>query len=100
MKKTVKYLIIATGFAISTSGFAQDVHFSQMSFSPLNLNPALAGANSTLQGIVNYRSQWNSVAEPYQTIGASVDGRFNDNKRNKKGIIAGGLNFSMIKLVI
>ena len=93
MKKTIKYIIIATGFAVSTSGFAQDVHFSQMSFSPLNLNPALAGANSTLQGIVNYRSQWNSVAEPYQTIGASIDGRFNDNKRNKKGIIAGGLNF-------
>ena len=64
-----------------------------MAFSPLTLNPALTGANSALQGIVNYRSQWNSVAEPYETIGASIDARFNDNKRNKSGIIAGGLNF-------
>jgi type IX secretion system PorP/SprF family membrane protein len=59
----------------------------------LTLNPALAGANSPMQGIVNYRSQWSSVATPYKTIAASFDARFNENKRQKKGIIAGGLNF-------
>lgn len=72
---------------------AQDIHFSHMEYSPLTLNPALAGANSPMQGIVNYRSQWNSVATPYQTIAASFDARFNENKRQKKGIMAGGLNF-------
>jgi type IX secretion system PorP/SprF family membrane protein len=72
---------------------AQDVHFSHMEYSPLTLNPALAGANSPMQGIVNYRSQWSSVAAPYTTIAASFDARFNENKRNKKGIFAGGLNF-------
>jgi len=84
-------LALATFFAAST--FAQDIHFSQMEFSPLTLNPALAGANSPMQGIVNYRSQWSSVATPYKTIAASLDARFNENKRNKAGIIAGGLNF-------
>lgn len=72
---------------------AQDIHFSQMEYSPLNLNPALAGANSPAQGIVNYRSQWNSVASPYNTIAASFDGRFNERSQTKAGIIAGGLNF-------
>ena len=72
---------------------AQDIHFSQMEFSPLTLNPALAGANSPMQGIVNYRSQWSSVATPYKTIAASFDARFNENKRNRSGIFAGGINF-------
>ena len=93
MKNTLRYIVIAGGLFLSSNVDAQDIHFSQMAFSPLNLNPALTGANSTLQGIVNYRSQWNSVAEPYNTFGASIDARFNDNKRDKNGIIAGGLNF-------
>jgi len=78
---------------ISSMTYAQDVHFSQIEYSPLLLNPALSGANSTLNGVLNYRSQWNSVAIPYKTIAASVDGRFNDNKRKKNGIIAGGISF-------
>ncbi len=93
MKRKLTHITLATGIILSSMTFAQDVHFSQMAASPLNLNPALAGANSTIQGIVNYRSQWNSVAEPYKTIAASVDGRFNDGKRTKAGIIAGGLSF-------
>ncbi|MCE2711458.1 MAG: PorP/SprF family type IX secretion system membrane protein [Cryomorphaceae bacterium] len=72
---------------------AQDVHFSHAEFSPLTLNPGLAGALSPFQGIVNYRSQWRSVASPYKTIAASFDARFNEKKRDRKGIIAGGLNF-------
>jgi type IX secretion system PorP/SprF family membrane protein len=93
MKKLSTY-ILASGLLIcSTGSFAQDVHFSHMEYSPLTLNPALAGANSPMQGIVNYRSQWNSVAVPYSTIAASYDARFNENKRDKKGIVAGGINF-------
>ncbi len=92
MKKLSNY-ILAGGLLICSSTFAQDVHFSHMEYSPLTLNPALAGANSPMQGIVNYRSQWNSVAVPYSTIAASYDARFNENKRDKKGIVAGGINF-------
>ncbi|MBL1279464.1 MAG: PorP/SprF family type IX secretion system membrane protein [Fluviicola sp.] len=71
---------------------AQDVHFSQVEYSPMTLNPALTGANSPLQVIVNYRSQWRSVASPYNTIAASIDARLNDKKRMKKGIFAVGMN--------
>ena len=73
-----------------TSVHAQDVHFSQMGYSPLNLNPALAGANNGLQALVNYRSQWNSVATPFSTFGFSVDSRLTG---GKKGFLAMGLNF-------
>jgi type IX secretion system PorP/SprF family membrane protein len=70
---------------------AQDIHFSQMPYSPLNLNPALAGANFDMQAIVNYKSQWQTVAVPYKTIGASFDMRIN-RKKARKGFFAGGLN--------
>ncbi len=87
-------LLICTILTSMQSGLkAQDVHFSHAEFSPLTLNPALAGALSPMQGIANYRSQWRSVATPYKTIAASFDARFNEKKRDKKGIIAGGLNF-------
>jgi type IX secretion system PorP/SprF family membrane protein len=91
MKKFSK--ILAVLVVLSSNLNAQDIHFSQMEFSPLTLNPALAGANSPMQGIINYRSQWNSVAIPYQTMAASFDARFNENKRGKSGIFAGGINF-------
>jgi type IX secretion system PorP/SprF family membrane protein len=92
MKTLVIYAIALLPF-FGENLFAQDVHFSQMEYSPLSLNPALAGANSPMQGIVNYRSQWNSFAVPYQTIAASFDARLNEKKRRKKGILATGLSF-------
>ncbi len=79
--------------SVALTGIAQDIHFSQMAYSPLTLNPALAGANGPLQAIVNYRTQWKSVASPYTTIAASFDARINENKRQKKGIFAVGVNF-------
>jgi len=88
-----KLLLTATLFMVALAqSFSQDIHFSQMRFSPLNLNPALAGAEQNFQAVVNYRNQWNSVAFPFQTIGGSVDWRFKE-KRGGKGFLAGGLNF-------
>ena len=72
---------------------AQDVHFSQVEYSPLTLNPALAGANSAFQGITNFRSQYGSFTTPYQTMAASIDGRFTEGIKNSKGSFGGGLNF-------
>ena len=45
--------------------FAQDVHFSQLSNSPLAINPAYTGLFDGYQrAIINYRSQWTSAASP------------------------------------
>ncbi|MFN5418258.1 MAG: PorP/SprF family type IX secretion system membrane protein [Flavobacteriia bacterium] len=89
--KIIKFLLCIniTGFT-----FAQDIHFSFSEASPMTVNPALVGSNNIVQGIVNYRTQWKSVAEPYQTFAASFDARLNDKKRKKKGIMAVGINFS------
>ncbi len=91
MKNYIKIVAILVVF--HSTSVAQDIHFSNLEFSPLTLNPALAGANSPMQGIINYRSQWMSVATPYVTMAASFDARFNEKKRNKNGIMAGGINF-------
>ena len=60
LKTLLASLLIITG----NCTFAQDIHFSQVGFSPLTLNPALAGANGAINGVLNYRSQWSSVAKP------------------------------------
>lgn len=89
----MRFLILVISVLISLGSlFGQDIHFSQMQYSPLNLNPALAGAENDFQGIVNYRNQWKSVAFPYETIGASADWRFNSKARSK-GFLAAGVNF-------
>ena len=80
MKKIVTTVALATSI---WSASAQDVHFSHFSHSPLILNPAMAGANFQMQGIINYRNQWKQVAVPFTTTAASFDMRLNANKRNK-----------------
>jgi type IX secretion system PorP/SprF family membrane protein len=92
-KNLINVITVSAAMLSSLTAFSQDAHFSQVEFSPLTLNPALAGAKSSMQGLLNYRSQWNSVAVPYSTIAASFDARFNENNRQKKGIFAGGINF-------
>lgn len=94
-KQTIIHFLVASLFTIvmSKTSLSQDVHFSQWEYSPMTLNPALAGANSPMGASINYRNQWNKVGAAYQTIAASFDTRFNDQKRGKKGIIAGGINF-------
>lgn len=82
------FIVLASSFAN-----AQDIHFSQALSSPLTLNPALAGVNAPITAIVNYRSQWRSVASPYSTIAASYDMRINENRRQRRGILAFGVNF-------
>lgn len=84
------YCLLFLLFFVSLTN-AQDIHFSQMKFSPLMVNPSLAGLNGKYNAIVNYRSQWNSVSAPFTTMGASFDMNFS-NTENNKGFLAGGIN--------
>lgn len=52
---------------------AQDIHFSQYSETPSSINPALAGVTYNTRVIGNYKSQWSSVANKYQTMGVSFE---------------------------
>ncbi len=75
MKKLFTHIIIILiilffGFDIS----AQDPHFSQFYTSPLYLNPALTGMkNGDIRITTNYRRQWASISEPYQTMSIAAD---------------------------
>jgi type IX secretion system PorP/SprF family membrane protein len=56
---------------------AQDIHFSQIGNSPINLNPGLTGVyGGDMRFVANYRSQWRSVPATFQTISGSVENKF------------------------
>lgn len=87
-------IIISLCLFLSIDKFiAQDIHFSNTDYSPLTLNPAMAGSKEDAQGIVQYRSQWNSVGVPFQTIAASGEMRIKNNSLQQNGFLAIGLNF-------
>lgn len=74
MKNLICTLAIITAF-MPVCIKAQDIHFSQISETPLLRNPALAGIFSgdiRIQSV--YRNQWNSVTVPFQTT--SVNGEY------------------------
>ncbi|MEI6122612.1 MAG: PorP/SprF family type IX secretion system membrane protein [Bacteroidota bacterium] len=67
------YIIIFLVLFAATSE-AQDIHFSQLSQTPLLINPAAAGAfDGYYRGILNYKSQWASMGKPYSTFMGSFD---------------------------
>jgi type IX secretion system PorP/SprF family membrane protein len=56
---------------------AQDTHYSQYNYAPLELNPALAGVNNCdYRLVLNARTQWSAVggfSNAYNTFGAGAD---------------------------
>ena len=52
---------------------AQDVHFSMYTETPSAINPALAGVTYETRVSANYKSQWSSVANKYETMAISFD---------------------------
>jgi len=91
--KIHRLCLVAVLLLATLNGNAQDVHFSQTDVSPLTLNPALAGANASFQGIAMYRGQYGSFASPYQTFSASLDGRLTAALKNSNGTLGAGLLF-------
>jgi type IX secretion system PorP/SprF family membrane protein len=86
-------VIIWTLIQGSSPSYSQDVHFAQVAYTPMLLNPGLTGAFSHLQVVVNYRNQWNSVSNPYQTINASFDARLQRRDADRNSFLAIGFNF-------
>jgi type IX secretion system PorP/SprF family membrane protein len=65
----VPVLIVATEGQVS----AQDLQFSQYYAAPLYLNPGLAGINQQGRAGVNYRNQWPSIPNSFETFSAFID---------------------------
>lgn len=73
----IKVLSTGVMLAIGGQAFAQDIHFSQFYENSILRNPALTGIFSgDFKAGVNYRSQWASVATPYNTVAATAEARF------------------------
>ncbi len=88
--KTLNFLLLIVFFTMGKA-YSQDIHFTQANMTPLLVNPANAGSEYTIRGILNYRSQWGSVSTPFTTMMASYDMNFKKPKGNKTGYFAGGI---------
>lgn len=65
----VQQFIILLIFSFPLAGKAQDVHFTQYSFAPSLLSPALSSAlKSEFQGGAIYRNQWAAVPVKYTSF--------------------------------
>jgi len=74
MRNTKRLLLLLFGLILSTAMVAQDLHWSQYLYSPLNLSPAETGAfDGRLRFAGNYRNQWKQVSRPFETFAASAE---------------------------
>lgn len=93
MKTSLKYTLTLAGLALGAFTLqAQDIHHSMFNETPVLLNPARAGVPFDARAILNYKSQWSTVAEPYKTIAFSGDMAL-FKKKNKKAYMGLGLTF-------
>ncbi len=77
---------------LSLGVMAQDIHFTQFNFSPLNQNPANTNLfDGDIRLVGNYKNQWQSVPVAYNTASVSADMNFVTLKNNDR--IGGGLLF-------
>ena len=78
-----KFLSIALFCFISLLISAQDIHFTQIQASPLQINPANTGMTyANVRLVNNYRNQWRTIEAPYNTIGVSLDKGFGIRNQN------------------
>ncbi|MFI5195953.1 MAG: PorP/SprF family type IX secretion system membrane protein [Chitinophagales bacterium] len=76
MKRCLTIFTISVSLAMSLEGSAQDIHFSQFYENAILRNPALTGIFSGDYKIgLDYRSQWGTVAMPYNTTMISGETR-------------------------
>ncbi len=71
MRKLYSSLLVLM-FTVAT--YAQDIHFSQYSASPLTLNPALTGNFNGFYRVSGiYRNQWPKLTSKFVTYSVSAD---------------------------
>lgn len=80
-KKIFPAVFISTVLCLLNAlcSFAQDIHFTQTTMSPLVLNPALTGTEGDQRAFLNYKNQWRGLSangSAFNTAFFSVDGAF------------------------
>lgn len=83
------YALIASVFICSAS-FAQDIHFTMFHAAPTVLNPGAAGLfNGTFRASTNFKTQWGSISNPYNTFSFTADGALWKNRGGNAHMGAG-----------
>lgn len=89
-----KFILIAMIFG-SLISYGQDIHFSQLSKSPLFLSPATAGATQAdFRVSIHHRNQWANIGSPYSTYGLAADGKFKKKSWRDKHFGIGGVLYN------
>jgi type IX secretion system PorP/SprF family membrane protein len=78
-----KIAVLIVLFVTSKTGVGQDIHFSQYAETPVVINPALITTAFDTRAIINYKSQWGSVAKAYTTFGFTFEQAINHQKLKK-----------------
>jgi len=94
-KLTISFWVLLLVFLFQKNHLnAQDIHFSQIGNSPLNISPALTSVFSgDIRFVGNYKSQWQSVPVNFMTFAGSYEMKFlNKNMPNSQ--FGGGLIFN------
>lgn len=90
--RKIKYSICLFMLTFTCYLRAQNIHFSQVNETPLFLSPANTGFyNGYVRAILNYRNQWGSMNNAFQTYALSVDGGLFKSKKRKAFL---GLGFT------
>lgn len=77
MKNANYFSITAAVICLPLFSIAQDIHFSQLTQTPLLLNPAETALSHNVLAIINYKDQWQSISKtPYRTFNVSGDMAF------------------------
>ena len=88
----MKKLAIILGLMVVVCSKGQDASFSQYYSSELYLNPALASEELDLTFSSNYRTQWSSIVDAYQTSQMSLIYPFYSKDIEEKHLGGGGLS--------
>ena len=84
-------LLFTAVFLLPLFSLAQDIHFSQLTETPLLLNAAQAGMSHNFLAIINYKDQWQHVSNtPYRTFNVAADMAFM--KKSNGNHLGVGLN--------
>ena len=77
IKSVLKFTVLGAFLSLGLTANAQESHFSQYYYAPMNLNPAMTGVFDGQYRVgVNYRDQWSSVPDAYKTMGFVADANF------------------------
>ncbi|MBQ0156088.1 MAG: PorP/SprF family type IX secretion system membrane protein [Bacteroidales bacterium] len=87
MKRLI--LIISAIWMATVGVFAQDYTFSNHNIVPFSLNPAMAGNANAIRLGLNFRQQWPTLGNKYNTVRASYDQNF------YKRMCSAGLAYAM-----